>query len=74
MFNLSGAINVLLFLIARPQLLLFPRPEKLGGPEIELGPHGNGAQEPTTTSLADGSSRHSTALNRISSNKSDYDV
>ncbi|KAF8502241.1 hypothetical protein F5888DRAFT_1578622, partial [Russula emetica] len=26
MFNLSGAINVLLFLIARPQLLLFPRP------------------------------------------------
>jgi hypothetical protein len=30
MFYLSGAINVLLFLIIRPELLLFPRPEELG--------------------------------------------
>jgi hypothetical protein len=29
MFYLSGAINVLLFLIIRPELLLFPRPEEL---------------------------------------------
>lgn len=29
MFNLSGAINVLLFLVIRPQLLLFPRPKAL---------------------------------------------
>ncbi|KAN0131080.1 hypothetical protein V8E53_011081 [Lactarius tabidus] len=29
MFNLSGAINVLLFLIVRPQLLLFTPPEEL---------------------------------------------
>ena len=27
MFNLSGAVNVLLFLIVRPELLLFTRPE-----------------------------------------------
>ncbi|KAH9015979.1 hypothetical protein EDB84DRAFT_756844 [Lactarius hengduanensis] len=30
MFHLSGAINVLLFLIVRPRLLLFTPPEKLG--------------------------------------------
>jgi hypothetical protein len=29
MFYLSGAINVLLFLIIRPGLLLFSRPEQL---------------------------------------------
>jgi hypothetical protein len=32
-YNLSGAINVLLFLIVRPQLLLFPRPEDFNEPE-----------------------------------------
>jgi len=38
MFNLSGAINVLLFLIVRPQLLLFSDPEEFSEPEIvELG-------------------------------------
>ena len=36
LFNLSGAINVLLFLIVRPQLLLFSPPE-LSESEIELG-------------------------------------
>jgi len=35
-FRLSGAINVLLFLIIRPELLLFPRPEQLGREELEL--------------------------------------
>ncbi|KAH9040682.1 hypothetical protein EDB85DRAFT_2083550 [Lactarius pseudohatsudake] len=38
MFNLSGAINVLLFLIVRPGLLLFSPPEEFGEPggaEIE---------------------------------------
>jgi len=34
-FNLSGAINVLLFLVVRPQLLLFPRPEELAEPDSE---------------------------------------
>ncbi|KAI0265244.1 hypothetical protein BGY98DRAFT_1156386 [Russula aff. rugulosa BPL654] len=32
-FYLSGAINVVLFLITRPQLLLFPRPRELDGQE-----------------------------------------
>jgi len=36
MFNLSGAVNVLLFLIVRPHLLLFTPPEKLVEPEVEL--------------------------------------
>jgi len=36
MFNLSGAINVLLFLIVRPHLLLFTPPEELVEPEVEL--------------------------------------
>jgi len=36
MFYLSGAINVILFLVIRPELLLFPRPERLGEEEIEL--------------------------------------
>ncbi|KAI9463566.1 hypothetical protein BJY52DRAFT_1184586 [Lactarius psammicola] len=34
MFNLSGAINVLIFLIVRPQLLLFSPPEEFSEPEI----------------------------------------
>ena len=38
MFHLSGAINVLLFLIVRPELLLFPRPRQLDELEIELTP------------------------------------
>jgi hypothetical protein len=36
-FNLSGAINVLLFLIVRPELLLFSPPEEVGDPGVELG-------------------------------------
>ena len=40
MFRLSGTIDVLLFLIARPHLLLFPRPEKLAEPDIELDSRG----------------------------------
>jgi hypothetical protein len=43
MFNLSGAINVVLFLIARPRLLLFPRPKELAEPEIELARQGTGS-------------------------------
>jgi hypothetical protein len=35
MFNFSGAVNVLLFLIVRPHLLFTP-PEELVEPEIEL--------------------------------------
>ncbi|KAH9061348.1 hypothetical protein EDB87DRAFT_1682768 [Lactarius vividus] len=36
MFNLSGAINVLLFLIVRPRLLLFSPPEEFSEPEVEF--------------------------------------
>ncbi|KAH8998215.1 hypothetical protein EDB86DRAFT_820342 [Lactarius hatsudake] len=36
MFNLSGALNVLLFLIVRPDLLLFTPPEELGESSVEL--------------------------------------
>ncbi|KAH9061347.1 hypothetical protein EDB87DRAFT_1560456 [Lactarius vividus] len=34
MFNLSGAINVILFLIVRPRLLLFPPPEEFSEAEL----------------------------------------
>ena len=43
MFNLSGAANVLLFLIVRPHLLLFT-PEKLVEPIVEL-------ENPTTSTV-----------------------
>jgi hypothetical protein len=36
MFNLSGAVNVLLFLIVRPHLLLFTPPVEIVEPEVEL--------------------------------------
>jgi len=36
MFNLSGAINVLIFLIVRPHLLLFTPPGELGESNVEL--------------------------------------
>ena len=45
MFNLSGATNVLLFLIIRPQLLLFSLPENSAEPEIQM-PHLNRAPSP----------------------------
>ena len=44
MFNLSGAINVLLFLIVRPHLLLFTPPEGLVKPIVQLA-------NPTTSSV-----------------------
>jgi len=34
MFNLSGAINVIIFLIVRPQLLLFSPPEEFSEPGV----------------------------------------
>ena len=65
MFHLSGAINVLLFLIIRPGLLLFPRPERLDEQEIQLTPQDTGpaifsdkekfqhSSEPTSAALGD---------------------
>ena len=49
MFHLSGAINVLLFLITRPKLLLFPRVgqlESLDEQEIQLTPRGDTSTSP----------------------------
>jgi hypothetical protein len=37
-FYLSGAINVVLFLVVRPKLLLFPRPDKVDEQDIQLIP------------------------------------
>jgi hypothetical protein len=70
-FYLSGTINVLLFLIIRPGLLLFPRPKELDGQEMQLTPAPQGTSpaiisytttfqhspEPTSAALEDGNSR-----------------
>jgi hypothetical protein len=88
MFNLSGAINVLLFLIIRPQLLLFPRPEKLAEPDMELAPpQGTSSaifsdiakfqHSPEATSaalLVDEGSRNSAAQSRASSRRMSDDI
>jgi len=72
-FYLSGVINVLLFLIVRPRLLLFPRPKELDGQKIQmtLTPQGTGpanfsdrakfqrSPESTSAALEDGDSRDS---------------
>jgi len=84
MFYLSGAINVLLFLIIRPQLLLFPRPKELDGQEIQLNPQGTGpasfsdtakfqhSPEPTSLALmVDEGSRNSATRFHASSRLSD---
>jgi hypothetical protein len=79
MFHFSGAINVLLFLIIRPELLLFPRPRELPEPEIELAPQCTGlailsnvanfqnSPEPTSMELGDEDSGKS-AVSCVSSN------
>jgi hypothetical protein len=41
-FYLSGAINALLLLIARPQLLLLTRPKVNGQPETQHAPQSHG--------------------------------
>jgi len=88
MFNLSGAINVLLFLIIRPQLLLFPRPEKLAEPDMELAPPQGASSaifsdltkfqhspEPTSAALlVDEGSRNSAAQSRVSSRRISDDI
>jgi len=52
MLNLSGAINVLLFLIIRPRLLLFASPENPAEPEAQIS-HLN-----TTTAFPPDTIRH----------------
>ncbi|KAF8502233.1 hypothetical protein F5888DRAFT_1918945 [Russula emetica] len=82
MFNLSGAIDVLLFLNVRPQLLLFPRPEKLAEPDMELALQGTRSAtfsehspEPTSRALlVDEGSRNSAAQPRVSSRRIPDDI
>ncbi len=87
MFNLSGAINVLLFLIIRPQLLLFPRPEELAESDMELAPQGTSSvamfsdiakfqhsPEPTSAVLVDEGSRNSAAQSHVSSRRISDDI
>jgi hypothetical protein len=87
MFYLSGTINVLLFLIIRPGLLLFPRPKELDEQEIQLNPQGTGpaffsdaekfqhSPEPTSAALvADEGSRNSVVQSRISSRRLSDDI
>lgn len=81
MFYLSGAINVLLFLIIRPQLLLFPRPETSAEPDIEIVHQGTSptispdipivqhSPEPTSVALAVGDSRNTAALSPVGSRR-----
>jgi hypothetical protein len=90
MFYLSGAINVLLFLIIRPRLLLFPRPEGLAEPEVELAPPPQGTDpanfsdteksqhspEPTSAALpvGDEDSRDSATPSHVESRRKLDDV
>jgi hypothetical protein len=81
MFYLSGAINVLLFLIIRPGLLLFPRPKELDVQEVQLTstPQGTGpaivpdmvqfqhSPEPTSATVEDGVSRDIATPSHVSS-------
>jgi len=58
MFNLSGVINVTLFLTVRPRLLLFPRPR-----EFQHSP------EPTLAALGDEGSRDSATPSHVESKR-----
>jgi hypothetical protein len=86
MFNLSGAINVLLFLIVRPHLLLFTRREKLAEPDMEVASQGTGpamfsdvgtfqhSPEPMSAVLLDEGSIISAAQPRVSSRRISDDI
>ncbi|KAF8502200.1 hypothetical protein F5888DRAFT_1177000 [Russula emetica] len=90
MFHLSGAINVLLFLIIRPELLLFPRPDKIAELEIELAPRltpqGTGpaifsdtekfqrSPEPISAALEDGGPMDNATPSPVSSRRISDDI
>jgi hypothetical protein len=85
-FYLSGVINVVLFLIARPQLLLFPRPEELAEPDMELAPQGTDppilsdtakfqhSPEPSSATLVYEGSRRSATPSDIKSRQMSVDI
>ncbi len=84
-FYLSGAINVLLFLITRPELLLFRRPAELPEPEMELASESTGpaippdaenihdSPKPARMELGDEGSRNS-AESRVSPGRLSDDI
>ena len=90
LYSLSGAINVLLFLVVRPHLLLFPRPERFAEPDMEIAPQDTGPtgpamffditkfqQSPELTSAAlpvDEGSENSAAQSRVSSRRISDDI
>jgi len=88
MFYLSGAINVLLFLIVRPRLLLFPRPKELDGQQTQLTPTPQGtgpaifsdteklqhSPEPTSAALDNGGSGDSTTPSHVKSKRISDDI
>jgi len=88
MFYLSGIINVLLLLIVRPRLLLFPRPKELDGQERRPTPRGHRtgpaivsdtekpqhSPEPTSAGLGDEGSRDSATLSYVKSGRISDDI
>jgi hypothetical protein len=85
-FNLSGVINVLLLLIVRPRLLLFPRPKELDGQKIQQTPQITGpaifsnmakfkhSPELTSAALEDGGSRDSATPSDVKSRPISDDI
>jgi len=88
MFYLSGAINVALFLIVRPGLLLFPRPKELDGRETQptLTHQGTGpaifsdtekfqhSTEPTSATLGAGVSKGGATPSDVKSRRISDDI
>ena len=86
-FYLSGAINVILFLIIRPELL-FSRREGVAEPEIELASESQGTDsgilsnavksqnrpEPTSMDRGDEGSRDSAGVSRVGSGRTSDDI
>jgi hypothetical protein len=68
MCYLSGAINVLLFLMIRPGLLLFPRPRQLDEQEMQL------TTEPTSAALKDEGFRDSATPSHVNSIRISVDI
>jgi len=85
-FYLSGAINVVLFLIFKPRLLLFHRPEEHGDSESEvelaslpsveqvLPPGGEPHNTEPASGLVDRNSKSNTAVSDINSRRSSFEV
>ena len=78
MHNLSGAINVLLTLIVRPQLLLLTRPDQsevdTGSAHFSDTAESKHSPQPIATGLMDRSSRISATPSRTSAGRRSVDI